>query len=184
MYQLPQINVGCLRCEELVKSRKRITFGYGNPSSSVMFIGEAPGKDGCDVTGIPFTHDRSGEYFQRAIRTVGWDKETIYTTNMVKCCPKDNRKPKADEVVNCDIYIKYEMQEINPKVIVCMGEISMKTFAPGVGKVLESWDRVLKVDGRTVVIIPHPAWLLRNMRYEKIYLESFKKIRRIVDEQV
>lgn len=85
VYQLKQMNTSCRRCPELVKSRKRVTWGYGDPHSDVMFIGEAPGRFGCDVTGIPFTRDRSGEFFQKMLSAVGLDKEQVYTTNIVKC---------------------------------------------------------------------------------------------------
>ena len=59
---------GCRRCPALVANRHRIVHGYGRPPEdggvAVLFVGEAPGAKGGDVTGVPFTRDRSGARLQ------------------------------------------------------------------------------------------------------------------------
>ncbi len=119
-----QPNIGCTKCAELMKSRKRITWGYGNESSNVVFIGEAPGRNGCDVTDIPFTRDPSGEFFQSMLAETQWTKEDVYVTNVVKCCPPGNRDPEPKEVENCRVYLQYEITKVNPHWIVLMGKFA------------------------------------------------------------
>jgi uracil-DNA glycosylase family 4 len=116
-YQLTQLNAHCVKCSDLVTSRNRVTWGYGNINSKVLFFGEAPGMHGCDITGIPFTLDKSGEYFQSMLKSVGWTKEDVYVTNIVKCCPSGNRTPLPYEISNCSIFLEYEMIKIKPKYI-------------------------------------------------------------------
>src|SRR3990167_5422419 len=80
----------CEKCPKLVYSRKlypygKPTFGFGNRNSPLFFIGEAPGKYGCGTTGIPFTKDRSGEYFRKVLHDeLGLTHGDIWITNVVK----------------------------------------------------------------------------------------------------
>lgn len=177
-------NINCMKCLELVKSRKRITWGYGNSKSPVVFIGEAPGVHGCDITGIPFTRDVSGEYYQSVIRSAGWTKEDVYTTNMVKCCPPGNRKPTPTEVENCCVYLAYELAVVEPKIIVMMGDTPLRYFFPNAGKITSVWDKKYEVGGKIFIAVPHPAYICRVQNFKKLYQESFSKIRRLVDEQI
>ena len=80
----------CEQCSNLVKSRKqshwgKATYGYGNIESPTMFIGEAPGRNGCAYTGIPFTRDPSGKLYNWVLEYLGLHLEDVYTTNIVKC---------------------------------------------------------------------------------------------------
>lgn len=181
-YQLPQTNQYCKRCPELVVSRKRVTFGYGNPASPIMFIGEAPGMYGCDITGIPFTGDKSGEYFQRMLKLVGWSKEDIYTTNVVKCCPPENREPTDQEILNCKVFLDYEIETVKPKYIILMGKSAMNAVLQITGSVINNWDKIRGIGDWRFITIPHPAYIARNTRrWEKDYIASFVKIRKLIE---
>jgi len=181
-YQLPQLNKNCIRCPDLVKSRKRITFGYGNIHSPVIFVGEAPGMHGCDITGIPFTLDKSGEYFQSMLTSVGWDKHMVYVTNIVKCCPAGNRTPLPYEIANCSIFLEYEIARINPKYIIVMGKPAMKYLLNKEGSIISLWDKKIDKDNRTYIILPHPAYIVRDRKHwEEYYMQSFIKIKELVN---
>lgn len=183
-YQLPQLNKNCTKCADLVKSRKRITFGYGNPHSSTMWIAEAPGYLGCDVTGIPLTHDRSGEYFQSMLKYVGLTKEDVFVTNMVCCCPPGNREPTDIEIANCNIFLQYQITMVNPKYIILMGKPAVKAFLGITSSIINIWDKTYVKDGRTYIVIVHPAFIVRNkQRWEADYIKSFQKIRGLSNVQ-
>ena len=127
-YPMYQLNKNCMLCDDLVTSRNRITWGYGNIKSPVMFIGEAPGMHGCDITGIPLTLDKSGEYFQSMLKSVGCVKEQVYVTNIVKCCPAGNRTPTIYEITSCNKFLAYEIAKVDPKYIIVMGKPAMKVL--------------------------------------------------------
>lgn len=180
MYQLKQMNANCMKCPQLVKSRKRVTWGYGDPHSNIMFVGEAPGYLGCDVTGIPFTRDRSGEFFQKMLSEVGLDKNQVYTTNIVKCCTPGNRTPTPQEMESCSIFLQHEIIEVKPKLIVLMGKQAIQVFYPAITSVINNWGRCIEdkvIYSTTFMLIPHPAYIVRNLKdNEHIYLKSFKTI--------
>lgn len=176
MYQLPQLNKDCVRCPDLVKSRKRVTFGYGNPRSNIMFIGEAPGYNGCDITGIPFTRDPSGKLFQQMLSEVGWVKEDVYVTNVVKCCPQGNRDPTLTEIENCSIYLEYEIAKVDPQYIVLVGKPAMRYFFPRLTSIISNWDKDFihtAYPDKKFIIIPHSAYIIRNIGLKEAYSNSF-----------
>ena len=186
-YKLRQINTRCFICSELVKSRRRITWGYGNPNSKIMFIGEAPGRFGCDITGIPFTLDASGMLFQEALDSIGWSMEDIYTTNIVKCCPLNNRTPSEEEITHCSMYVEHEIDVIKPIMVVLLGGVAMKYFFPKAKSVTGNWNRELSHpmhEGITFIVLPHPAYIVRNKREKDGYFRDFLVIKTKLSEMI
>jgi len=46
----------------------------------------------------------------------------VYITNIVKCYPPGNRTPEASEIAQCAPYLERQIQLIQPKLIVALGE--------------------------------------------------------------
>lgn len=187
----------CILCPDLVVSRQlypygKPTFGFGNPNSPIFFIGEAPGKYGCGTTGIPFTRDRSGEYFKRILREeLGLTHADIWITNIVKCCPLDNRTPTDDERFNCYPYLALELSIIQPYLIVPLGLSAAKVIFPGIEKFGEVRARDIssrshRIHGARInhyydiFSIWHPAAVLRTPSFEEKYRACFRQIGKIV----
>jgi len=60
-----------IRCNKLVASRNTIVQGHGDTKTKIMFIGEAPGRLGADITAVLFTKDRSRILFQIILKKLG-----------------------------------------------------------------------------------------------------------------
>lgn len=184
-------NEGCTMCPELVASRKRITYGYGNKNSFIIFLGEAPGYKGADLTGIPFTKDKSGELFNEMLLHAGWKMEDVYTTNIVKCCPPGNRTPKEDEVNNCaGKWLEGELKQIKPRanyegpiILVTCGSTATRYFInQGVTKARMAQHKITWNKIKFIVIpIFHPAYILRTGAVQE-YIQDFEELRKIHDE--
>lgn len=157
----------CTLCPNLVQSRQRApyrkpTYGYGALDVSAIFVGEAPGLHGCATTGIPFTRDRSGKYYQWILKYLGVTKSDVYTTNIVKCWPGDenfkkNRTPTRTEVNNCFPHLLNEIEVIKPKTIVCLGRVPEKIMRERLKEI-----RRVTLINTEVVYIRHPAYMLRT----------------------
>lgn len=169
----------CQLCPDMVKSRKFITWGYGSLESTIVFVGEAPGRNGAAKTGIPFTLDRSGEYFQKTLDYLGLDFSKVYTTNLVKCNPlgldKCNRTPSMEERLSCSKFIRYELKQIKPIVIVTLGALALSFFT------LRSLSYSIKQGHFTdpefnAEIFPlyHPAYALRKDWRVQYYAEMMR----------
>jgi uracil-DNA glycosylase family 4 len=125
----------CRRCPELAANRSRVVPGYGTLPAEVMFVGEAPGCHGADVTGVPFTRDRSGRRLQVLLPRLGLSPETdpaverprlreCFLTNVVRCNPPQNRRPKRDEVAACVPYLQEELERVRPRILVPVGLVA------------------------------------------------------------
>ncbi len=89
----------CRRCG-LCEGRQKIVFGDGNPSASILFVGEGPGEQE-DRTGLPFV-GRAGELLTQMIeKGMGLRRSDVYICNIVKCRPPGNRNPLPPEVSAC-----------------------------------------------------------------------------------
>lgn len=175
----------CERCPALVLSRQQVTFGYGVTPNAIMFVGEAPGQKGCNVTGIPFTRDRSGRFWQFILQKTGFVFEKVYTTNICKCSPRGNRNPEEKEIDNCLPYLINEVKAVKPKIVVTLGRVASRVFlntnsfsvVHDAGSLFPSG--VNWFDGE-VLVLPHPAYILRGGNKEKKeYIKEMEYVYRL-----
>jgi DNA polymerase len=151
---------GCVRCP-LHETRTQVVFGVGDPSSGLMFIGEAPGRDE-DLKGEPFV-GRSGQLLDRLVlEEVGLTRDRFYIANVVKSRPPGNRDPLPHEIEACRPWLEGQLSIIDPKVVVTLGNFSSKLL-------LQTKEGITKLRGRSYpfrngVLIPtfHPAAVLRG----------------------
>jgi len=121
----------CARCPALAANRRQVVPGYGPSPSRIAWIGEAPGRRGADLTGVPFTGDRSGQRLQRLLMHLGLSTEkdpacakprlTTFVTNLVRCNPPANRAPTATEMASCRPFLTAELSRVRPEVLVTLG---------------------------------------------------------------
>jgi len=138
--QTIRVAEGCAHCPELTANRQIIVHSYGSLVAHVFFIGEAPGYKGGDLTGIPFTRDRSGVRLQRVLIELGLSEETdprlerprlrCFVTNVVRCNPPANRTPTRAEIANCLPYLWQELDLLRPQIVVPIGNIAARAIFP------------------------------------------------------
>jgi len=118
----------CTRCR-LHEQRTRAVPGEGNPDTEVVFVGEGPGFNE-DREGRPFV-GRAGALLVRLLASIGWRRDDVFITNVVKCRPPDNRDPEADEIAACAPFLRRQLAVLDPALVVTLGRHSMGTFMPG-----------------------------------------------------
>lgn len=116
----------CEKCPALVACRKCIVNGLGKPGASIMFVGQNPGVEE-DDEGKPFV-GKSGRLLRLLCDAAGIPTSMVYRTNAVRCHSPGNRIPKHDEIVNCRPYLMQEIQELNPAVIVTLGQVPLQSL--------------------------------------------------------
>ncbi len=165
----------CIKCK-LSETRKNIVFGEGNPSSKLMFIGEAPGAEE-DNTGRPFV-GRAGQLLTKIIESINLKREDVYIANIIKCRPPQNRNPFEEEIKQCSPFLKEQIKIIKPKIICTLGKFSTE-FIIGTDKGTISAVRGNEFDYDGITVIPtyHPSYLLRNPDAKRETWEDMKKIR-------
>jgi DNA polymerase len=151
---------GCTRCT-LAESRTQVVFGMGNPAADLLFVGEGPGAEE-DKVGLPFV-GRSGRLLDRLVlEEMGLTRADFSITNVVKCRPPGNRDPRPAEIAACRPYLEQQLDLIDPKVVVTLGNFASKLL-------LDTDVGVTKLRGRSYpyragVLIPtvHPSFVLRG----------------------
>ncbi|MDD2723051.1 MAG: uracil-DNA glycosylase [Methylovulum sp.] len=150
----------CTRCG-LCSTRKNTVFGSGNKNADWLFIGEGPGQHE-DEQGLPFVGN-AGQLLTEMIRAIGLGREDVFITNIVKCRPPNNRDPHADEVAGCHDYLQRQIALIQPKIILAVGRIAAQTLLGTDAPLSKLRGRVHNVNSIPVIVIYHPAYLLRSL---------------------
>lgn len=156
--------------------RKHSEYGqdYGVPTSACgairnvdfIFVGEAPGHKGCGKLGIPFFGDMSGNLLQEALDSCGIFPTRYYMTNVVKCCPKDNKVHEYGDVqaLTCTQQLKTELEGImkkNPEAgVIALGKVAAAELAK------------LRVEHKMMY---HPAYFLRTGTGDN-FITDFRKV--------
>ena len=158
----------------------------GDVAARVMFVGEAPGRQGGDRTRVPFSGDQSGRNFGRYLASIGLDRAEIFITNAALCNPRTetgaNRKPTREEVSNCSEFLRRQVEAVGAAVVVTLGAVSLAalravgyhplTLRENVGQV-HAWH------GRLLVPLYHPSpQVLASHRREAAQLEDYKSVAR------
>lgn len=154
---------GCTLCP-LAAGRTTVVFGSGDPAADLMFVGEGPGHDE-DLQGQPFV-GRSGKLLDRLLaEEMGLSRDRVYITNTVKCRPPGNRDPLPVEVATCRSYLESQIDLIEPRVIVTLGNFAARLLLDTTTGVSTLRGRSYPYAGRAkVMIVPtfHPSYVLRN----------------------
>jgi DNA polymerase len=176
----------CRRCEAMCGRSAVLSAHNGRVPARVLFVGEAPGRQGGDRTRVPFSGDQSGRNFSRYIASIGLTREDIFITNSALCNPRTgtgaNRRPTRAEVSNCSDFLWRQVEVVGPRVVVTLGAVALEalraveyhpfTLKGNVGQV-RPWR------GRLLVPLYHPSpQVLASHRREAAQLEDYQSVAR------
>ena len=162
---------------KLPLSESNLVFGEGNPDCAVLFIGEAPGLTE-DQQKSPFVGG-VGQLLNKCIEEIGWKRESVYITNIVKRRPPENRDPLPEEIEAYKPYLTRQIEIINPRVIATLGRFSMNYFLP-FAKISRDQGKPFEKDGRIIYPMFHPAAALRGTTVMDQFKETFKRLPEVI----
>ena len=171
--------VVCTKCE-LHRSRKKAVPGEGPTHAEIMFIGEGPGARE-NEQGRPFV-GASGKFLDQLLEQAGVTRPDMWITNVVKCRPPGNRDPLPDEVETCTSnYLQYQIEIVNPSIIVTLGRHSMGLFFKG-AKITQIHGQMQKVNDRFVIAMYHPAAALHQISLRPVIMADFARLPELLNE--
>lgn len=150
----------CTKCSELVEYRKQTVFGEGNENAEIVFIGEAPGEKE-DDSGRPFVGP-AGNLLTNILKAFGFNREDVYIMNILRCRPPRNRTPTPEEACNCRPFLDLQLKIINPKIIVCLGNVAAQNLLRTKTTISALRGEILEYNGSKVICTFHPSYLLHN----------------------
>jgi uracil-DNA glycosylase len=115
---------------------------FGPDTARLLVVGLAPGLQGANRTGRPFTGDHAGLLLYDTLNRFGFAKGTYGArtddglelvdariTNAVRCVPPEN-KPTGAEITTCRDFLKTTIAEMpNLRALVTLGRIAHDTAA-------------------------------------------------------
>lgn len=176
---LDNIEKDLISNKSLPLTESNLVFGEGDESADVIFIGEAPGAHE-DQQGRPFV-GRSGKLLDKFINEIGWKREDVYITNIVKRRPPDNRDPLPEEIETYKPYLARQIKVINPKIIAPLGRFAMNYFLPD-AKISKDQGKIFWMKDKIVMPIYHPAAALRSTKVMEETKLTFIKLKETIEK--
>jgi DNA polymerase len=172
--------MSCVACG-LAETRNTVVFGVGDPEARLMLVGEAPGHNE-DLQGEPFV-GAAGQLLDRLLGEIGMERSETYIANVIKCRPPGNRDPRPEEIDACKGFLREQIRQIRPEVVVTLGNFATKLL-------LRTETGITRLRGvphewwQGAILIPtyHPAAALRGGdRIVASMREDFHLVRQTLD---
>ena len=165
----------CHLCS-LSKGRNHVVFGEGFEQAEVMFVGDAP-LEIEDNEGKPFL-GRGGEMLTAMIEKVlGVPRSNVYVTNLLKCHPLASKEVHESELHTCKAYLFKEIELVQPKVIVTLGEKAYHYLTNDTTALKEIRGTVMQKEKHIIVPTYHPNFLLKNPSLKKEVFFDLQKVK-------
>lgn len=154
-----------MRDDPLANAGTNIVISRGNPQAKLLIIGEAPGPEE-NIKGKPFV-GRAGQLLDKILEAASFNPETdVYITNSVFRLPpgedgKSFRKPTDKEIEYYRPYVLEIIRLVDPRIMLLTGNVACQSILgkTGITSLRGQWSQI---QGRWVMPIYHPSYLLRN----------------------
>lgn len=133
--------------------------GFGPHNPAIAIVGEAPGRDE-EAQGKPFVGS-SGFLLNSMLEVAGIDRASCYVTNVCDSRPPKNdfaffytdktKKCPSSELLDQRQRLWKEIREVNPKVVVVMGNEALKALTQETG--IKKWRGTL-IEKNDLRVIP------------------------------
>lgn len=179
-----------MKDDPLANAGTNLVISRGNTNAKLLIIGEAPGPEE-NIRGKPFV-GRAGQLLDKILQAANFDPETdVYITNSVFRMPpgddgKAFRKPSDAEIEYYRPYVFEIVRLIDPRIILLTGNVACQSILKktGITSLRGKW---IQLDGRWLMPIFHPSYLLRNPSREPgspkaLMWDDIREVRRKFDE--
>lgn len=178
IHQYFAVNNNC----KLKQSATQPVYENTPPKSGIVFIGEAPGLNE-DKQGKPFV-GAAGKLLDELLKSIGFSREDVYVTNVVKYRPPSNREPLPEEKEACRVWVNAELLFIKPKVIIPLGRHALERFFPDQKISLVHGQAFIHSSGIPIFAVYHPAVALYNPTLKETLAEDFLKLKKFLDGEI
>jgi len=182
---ISEINKKLAENAEKTFPKRKLVYGGGKINSDIMLIGEAPGGEE-EKQGKPFVGS-AGKNLNKFLEIIELDRENIYITNVVKIRPFKlspktnrpvNRPPNKEEIDFFKEYLYNEIEVVNPKIIVTLGNVALKTVLKNNKALIGDFHG--KICNGNIFPLYHPASIIYNQKLKETYLSDLKKLKEIL----
>jgi len=167
--------INCHLCD-LSKSRTQSMQGFGNTKANLVIIDYMVSQAQDSAKG--YYVGRSGETLKNMVeRVLKLSIEDVFITHAVKCKPLHANNPSESEWNSCKGYFFAQLDFIQPKVIVTLGEHAYEHLTGEQQNFENVRGHVIDFKSAKLIPIYHPQFLLRNPELKKIALNDLQTIK-------
>ena len=186
---LAAVAAACRLCAAMDGRAAVLSDLNGSLAARVMFIGEAPGRQGGDRTRVPFSGDQSGRNFTRYLASIALPRAEIFISNSALCNPRTatgaNRKPTGAEVRNCSAFLRRQIEIVDAPVIATLGAVALaalRSIEYHQHTLRDSVGGIFPWNGRLLVPLYHPSpQVLASHRREEAQLADYRALARALE---
>ena len=154
--------------------------GQGDRHSPLMLIGEGPGQVE-DEEGLAFVGP-AGQLLTKMLAAISLPRDRVYSCNVVKCRPPQNRVPTDEEAAACKLHLRIQTALIRPKVIVLLGSTAAKNIIGADIRITRDRGKWFERKGIWMMATYHPSALLRDPSKKRDAWEDMQSLRdRLMD---
>ncbi|MBN2652547.1 MAG: uracil-DNA glycosylase [Spirochaetales bacterium] len=163
----------CTLCS--VSGERKFLVDSGSPYAKIFIVGDRP--RGEDFEGNRVLAGSRGEFLRKWIESIGQSFEkNCFLTYLLKCHIEADASLSSERIASCIPYLHYQLEIVQPKVILCLGD--------EVGKALLSYrgdDSICYKDhqfqGIPVFVFNSPEQVMADPSLKRPVWENLKKIR-------
>ena len=152
------------KCQDcgLSNNRTKTIFGMGSQSAALMVIGDAPGAED-ELQGEPFS-GKAGKLLTAMLKAMGYQRNDVYISNLVKCRTAENQDPTVEEVATCESYLLRQINLLQPDLILVLGSVAAQRLLKSKSTLGRLRGQLHYIEGINIPIIVSfdPAYLLRS----------------------
>lgn len=107
----------------------------GYLDADIMFIAEAPGRNGAERTGVPVYGDPSGDNFENILNKASYGyigRRDVYITNAFLWNPTNdsgnNDRPTKEELALSSFLLQKQIDLVQPKLILALGRVAFASL--------------------------------------------------------
>ncbi len=181
-----------MKDDPLADAGTNVVICRGNPQARLMIVGEAPGPQE-NIQGKPFV-GKSGQLLDQILQAVKFDTEKdVFISNSVFRMPpgdggKNFRKPTNEEIDYYRPYLLEIIRLVDPKIMLLTGNVATQSLLglTGITRLRGQWH---ELNGRKIMPIFHPSYLLRNQSRQpgspkSLMWQDIQDVRRVYDSLV
>ena len=148
------------QCCELSKTRNKSIFSSGKQTASLMIIGDAPSEED-EKQGEPFAGN-AGKLLTAMLKAMGYQRNDVYISNLVKCRVCDNQHPSVEEVAACEPYLLRQINLVQPDLILVLGSVTAQRFLKSKATMGRLRGQLHYIDGINIPVVVsfEPDYLL------------------------
>lgn len=178
----------CTRCTLYDKRTNAVPAEVGSKyqTGGIAIFAEAPGADE-DRAGRPMV-GRAGRLMDGLLQQAGLSREEVVILNRIRCRPVRNRvQDFPDALLACDEWVKAELNEYTPSVVVLAGNTAMRSVFGAQASITavrgsaRATSDVHPYGARVWIPCFHPAAALRNPQLVQSIVDDLRLAKEMRD---